>query len=303
MNIDSVIRLNNLTKKYGKVAGIQNVSLEIIRGEIFGFLGPNGAGKSTAINCMLGTLKATSGTIEILNQKINVNSYKVHKDIGYLSGDMETDPNLTGDQYIEYTANLRGGFAKYQSKIDELKKRLDGDTAKKIKHMSRGNRQKVGLITALMHDPELLILDEPTSGLDPLMQATFNEIIIDHSNRGKTTFMSSHILSEVESICHRVGFIRDGQLVAVDSLANLRQKSIKRISVRSLKTLQLSELLKGTSGINHLDIQDNALIFDYQGNINLLLKILAKHVISDVTISDSDLEQMFLGYYQDENDV
>ncbi|MEP7204575.1 MAG: ABC transporter ATP-binding protein [Candidatus Saccharibacteria bacterium] len=297
-----IIQINHLTKLYGSARGIEDVCLTIEKGEVFGFLGPNGAGKSTTINCMLGSLRATSGNIIITGKNVASDRVEIVRSVGYLSGDMETEPSLTGDQYIDYVAHLRG--MKDFKRLIELKKLLRTDFNKKIKHMSRGNKQKVGLVVALMHDPDVLILDEPTSGLDPLMQATFNKIIKDHSKRGKTAFISSHILSEVEEICDRVGFIRDGKLVVVDTIENLRRRANKIVTVRISRTKKLQDQLAELKGVTGLQARgDNWLEFSFAGDVNELTSILTKHQLDNLTISDADLEKMFIGYYQETADV
>ncbi|MEP7205165.1 MAG: ABC transporter ATP-binding protein [Candidatus Saccharibacteria bacterium] len=298
----TIIQIDNLTKLYGSARGVEDVSLSIKKGEVFGFLGPNGAGKSTTINCMLGTLQPTTGKIIINGGDVATQRVEIVKSIGYLSGDMETEPSLTGDQYIDYVTHLRG-MTDF-SRLTELKKLLRTDFSKKIKQMSRGDKQKVGLVVALMHDPDVLILDEPTSGLDPLMQATFNKIIKDHSKRGKTAFISSHILSEVEEICDRVGFIRDGKLVVVDTIENLRRRANKIITVRISGTKKLNAQLVKLKGVSGIELSgDNRLEFSFAGDVNELTAMLAKHQLEKLTISDSDLEKMFIGYYQEPGDV
>lgn len=209
------IEIKNLTKYYDKLHGIDDITLEVRKGEIFGFLGPNGAGKSTTINTILDILRPKSGTISILGVS-HRDVKKSHRLLGYLATDMETDPSLTGKQYLSFAASLQGDVDK--AHVNELATRLKADLSIRIRHLSRGNRQKIGLIAALMHNPEVLILDEPTSGLDPLIQSEFYTILREHQQAGKTTFMSSHVLSEVQEVCNRVGFIKDGKLVQVSDL-------------------------------------------------------------------------------------
>lgn len=293
----SALKIDNVTKKYNAEHGVFNISLEVERGEIFGFLGPNGAGKSTTINTILDLLKPDQGTITVLGMDHHKNVKQVHQNIGYLAGDMETDPTLTGKQYLKFVANVRGGIDK--KVIEGLIGRLKADITTKIKHLSRGNKQKIGLIAALMHDPDLLILDEPTSGLDPLIQAEFNEIIRDHRARGKTTFISSHILSEVQTICDRVGFIRSGHLVHVSGLQELMDQASRQIIVHfsAVPPLKEVEKLKGVTNLQH---EDNQLVFHFDGDINKLLKILASHHITNIRIAEPDLEELFMHYYHTE---
>ncbi|HEU4715525.1 MAG TPA: ABC transporter ATP-binding protein [Candidatus Saccharimonadales bacterium] len=291
------LKLSRLTKRYDSKHGIYDINLEVARGEVFGFLGPNGAGKSTTINTILDLLKPQEGTISVLGLDHHADMKKVHARLGYLSGDMETDPSLTGKQYLSYVANLRGGVD--ESIIDDLAYRLKSDLSAKIRHLSRGNRQKIGLIAALMHDPDILILDEPTSGLDPLIQAEFNAIIREHKERGKTTFISSHVLSEVQSICDRVGFIKEGKLVHVSTLKELMKSSLRNVTVHFATKVPREKIakLKGVSNLRH---EDGMLAFAFGGNMNELLQALAAHPIDNLQIAEPDLEDLFMNYYRSE---
>lgn len=290
-----VLKLDKLTKSYGKSRGIENVSLDIPKGEVFGFLGPNGAGKSTTINIILDLLRPTSGSVTLFGADANKHAASVHEHIGYLSGDMETDLSLTGKQYLEYTANLRGGVDK--KKINELVKRLRCETDKKIKDLSRGNRQKIGLVAALMHDPDILILDEPTSGLDPLIQSEFNAIIREHKERGKTTFMSSHVLSEVQEVCDRVGFIRNGKLVSVSPLKALIANAPRRVHV-VFKNDAPDSRLKTLSGVSDLSENAHSREFTYKGDYNKLIQALVTKPIVDLQILEPSLEELFMEFYR-----
>lgn len=287
--------LTSVTKNYGKSRGISDVSLSVEKGEVFGFLGPNGAGKSTTINIILDTIRPTSGEIKILGFDNRKDSKKVHSLIGYVSGDMETDPSLTGKQYLAFVANLHGGVKK--KTIDDLVARFHCDTSKKIRHLSRGNKQKIGLIAALMHEPELLILDEPTSGLDPLMQAEFNDIIKDRQQRGKTTFMSSHVLSEVQATCHRLGFIRDGKLIIVSTLDQLVEKASRQINVMFTK-IQPTEALKQVPGVDNLTFHNGRHTFEFSGDYSELMQLFGNYQILDLQILEPDLEELFMDYYE-----
>ncbi|USN97051.1 MAG: ABC transporter ATP-binding protein [Candidatus Nomurabacteria bacterium] len=292
------LKISHLTKLYDDDHGIKDISLTVNQGEVFGFLGPNGAGKSTTINTILDALRPDSGSIEILGLNHQKRVRRVHKHIGYLSGDMETDPTLTGRQYLSFVSHLYGNVE--QKTITGLAKRLKADLSVKIKHLSRGNRQKIGLIAALMHDPDVLILDEPTSGLDPLIQTEFNAIIKEHKERGKTTFMSSHVLSEVQETCDRVGFIREGKLVHVGSLRTLLEKTPRRVEVRLRNELS-GKQLKQLDGVRSLKHTDGLTSFTFAGDINRLLRIFAAHPVDSLTISEPDLEELFMGYYRGEN--
>ena len=290
------IKMENLTKHYDKLHGIDTISLEVKKGEIFGFLGPNGAGKSTTINTILDILRPSSGSIQIQgvdHRKVT----QVHRLIGYLATDMETDPTLTGKQYLSFVAALQKNVDKPY--IEELASRLKADLSVKIKHLSRGNRQKIGLIAALMHKPDVLILDEPTSGLDPLIQSEFYAILREHQQAGKTTFMSSHVLSEVQEICNRVGFIKDGKLLQVSSLEALLEKASRQVALRFQKAAppQIEKL----PGVYDVQKSDGLVRFNFSGDLNQLLGILAKNPVSHIEISEANLEALFMSYYKEED--
>lgn len=289
------IEIKNLTKYYDKIHGIEDITLEVKRGEIFGFLGPNGAGKSTTINTILDILRPKGGTISILGVS-HRDVKKAHRLIGYLATDMETDPSLTGKQYLSFVASLHGDVDK--ARVNELVMRLKADLSIKIKHLSRGNRQKIGLIAALMHNPEVLILDEPTSGLDPLIQSEFYDILREHQQAGKTTFMSSHVLSEVQEICNRVGFIKDGKLVQVSDLDTLLSKASRQVTVRFKGALP--QQLKRLGGIRDVQHNDGLLRFTFSGDLNKLLGILAMHPVTHLEVGEANLEELFMSYYKKE---
>jgi len=289
------LELSHVTKRYGTSRGIENISLTIPRGEVFGFLGPNGAGKSTTINTILDLLRPNSGTISVLGLDAQTDSVQVHRHIGYLAGDMETDSGLTGKQYLQYAAHLRGGVP--TEAIERLVKQLRCETNKKIKYLSRGNRQKIGLVSALMHDPDVLILDEPTSGLDPLVQNEFNVIIRDHAARGKTTFMSSHVLSEVQAACHRIGFIRDGKLIRVSTLDELLENVAHRVTALYTSGAPDSRL-RTLKGVSDFHVHGKRRNFTFNGDYTELLHILATKPISDLQILEPALDELFMEYYQ-----
>lgn len=286
--------IRHLTKKYDKQHGIFDVSLEVRRGDTFGFLGPNGAGKSTTINTVLDLLRPDSGDVTIFGVP-HTRATQIHQSIGYLSGDMVTDSSMTGRQYLKFVSHL------YRSadptRIAALEHRLRADTSTQIKHLSRGNRQKIGLIAALMHDPDLLILDEPTSGLDPLMQSEFTTIIHEHSARGKTTFISSHILSEVQSLCEYVAFIRDGKIIHNGKLSTLRDKTGQHIAVKFQK-IPTTKMFQKLKHISHFKVDNDTVTFLYHGEINDLLNFFTKHPVANLEISEPDLESLFMQYYE-----
>lgn len=291
------LRLTDVTMRYDDHRGIFNINLAIKRGEIFGFLGPNGAGKTTTINTILDLLKPQKGTITLLGYDHHQDAKTVHHLIGFVSGDMAIDPTLTGKQYLRYAANLHGGI--HPDRIATLVKRLQADTSVKISKLSRGNKQKIGLIAALMHDPELLIFDEPTTGLDPLIQAEFTAIIREIRARGKTVFISSHILNEVQTICDRVAFIRDGEIVKSDALDNLLNQTFRRVVAHFKKAPPYGQL-QHLPGVQALNRDGQTLTFSFNGDINKLLHILASHPLVHVQIDEPNLESLFMNYYQEE---
>lgn len=289
------ISLSKLTKRYGSSRGVTDLTLKVEKGEVFGFLGPNGAGKTTTIRMLMDFIRPTSGTAKVLGLDCQKDPTQIHKRVGFLAGDMEMDPRLTGRQYLEYVANLRGGVA--WSKIQVLIDRLQCETERKIGKLSRGNKQKVALISALMDDPDVLILDEPTSGLDPIMQSEFNTIIREHRAKGKTAFVSSHDLSEVEQICDRIGFIRDGALVAVQPLKVLTKQSFKRVSVTFPAKPNKAEF-ENIKDVSSVEISGKTAHMQLRGDISPLIKVLSTLKLKDLTIQDANLEDIFMEFYE-----
>jgi ABC-2 type transport system ATP-binding protein len=294
----TVVNLQKLTKRYGQYRGVEEVNLKVEEGSIFGFLGPNGAGKTTTISMMISLLEPTSGKISLFGRDNARFDTQNRAKIGYLAGDMALDGGLTGWQELEYFSNLRGSFDKKY--ITELADRLQCDLSRKIKTLSRGNQQKVGLIAALMHKPDLLILDEPTSGLDPLVQAEFNAIIHEHKKAGRTAFISSHVLSEIQQICDQVAFVKEGKLIASMPLKDLFKTAPKKVQVTVKdKVLVNFEKLPGLKG---LEKTGNIISFTYGGNIGQLLKFLSGQPMNNLTITEADLDDIFMGFYQREAD-
>ncbi len=291
----AVLELKNVTKMYGNNRGVRNVTLNVEAGTIFGFLGPNGAGKTTTISLLVDLIRPTKGKLSIFGLDAHADSVAIRRRIGFLAGDFALDGSLTGLQQLTYLGNLRGGVN--PARIKELAKRFDCNLNRPIKTLSRGNKQKVGLISALMHDPELLMFDEPTSGLDPLMQAEFNKLILEHKAQGKTAFISSHVLSEVQEICDQVAFIRDGGVVAVENTAELTAKSPKRIHITGAGKEVISAIKK-LPAVHVSQSDESSLECTYGGDINQLLTLLSKHKVGDVTITEADLETIFMKYYE-----
>ena len=290
-----VLELSNVTKYYGKSKGVEHVSFNVEGGTVFGFLGPNGAGKTTTINMLVDLLRPTTGTIRIFGLDSVHGSVAIGRRIGFLAGDMALDRALTGWQQLEYLGNLHGNFDK--AYVRELAKRLDCRLDLKVKTLSRGNKQKVGLIAALMHKPEMLILDEPTSGLDPLIQAEFNTIVLEYKKAGKTVFISSHMLSEVQEICDKVTFIREGRIIETKAMESLASELPKMFMVQG-EAKGLSASLQKLKGVSLLAAADGRLRGSYEGDINELVRVIAGFKVENFSVQDADLETAFMKYYE-----
>ena len=294
----NIIQVENISKFYGAVVGVKDLSLTVEKGEIFGFLGPNGAGKTTTIRLLLQLLYPDKGKIYLFDNLVDRKIITHREKIGYLPGEFSPYRNMSSHQFLNY-------MAKYRSSPPELREHLiqnfnfrEQDLHQKIKNLSHGNRQKLGLIFALEHNPELIILDEPTIGLDPLMQDAFYEILIELQKNGKTIFLSSHNLPEVEKICHRVAIIREGSLVALETIENLRKKRPRRL----ILTIPIHEYKEVPVLPSTRLISQNENIFTYliDGNIHSVLQELANLSIEDIVFPEPDLEDIFLTYYQKE---
>lgn len=294
----SAIRLDKLTKYYGKNRGIKDLSLEVEEGEFFGFIGPNGAGKSTTIRTMLGLISANSGSGEIMGMDISRESTRLLADVGYLASETNFYDRMKVKDVIKLSADLRG--VDTSKEAESLVERLSLDVNKRISELSLGNRKKVGIVCALAHKPKLCILDEPTSGLDPLMQKEFFKILQERNKEGTTIFLSSHILSEVQEYCKRAAIIKDGSLVAIGDINKLSNTSAKSIRINGIDSLPES-LLTGARNVskkNAASDEDKQITFLYSGEINTLIRELAKLSITDIAINELDLEEVFMHYYE-----
>ena len=289
-----VVRLESLTKRYGAKRGIEDVSLEVHSGEVFGFLGPNGAGKTTAIRTMLDIIRPTAGRAEVLGLDAHDGRDEIHARVGYLPGETGLAGKMTVAQQLAFFANLRGGVP--QERIERLARRLDLDTTRVVRALSRGNKQKVGIVQAFMHEPELLILDEPTSGLDPLMQQEFNALVRECAASGRTVFLSSHILPEVEALCDRVAIIREGRIVAVEDVDALKARAVRRLRARFTRPPS-ARMLEGVDGVSGVRIDGVQLACEVQGEVGAAVRALATAELVDLTLHDTTLEDIFLGYY------
>ncbi len=292
-----IIEIKGLTKSYGGKRGIVDVSLDVAEGEVFGFLGPNGAGKTTTIRLLMALLHADAGSARIAGLDCWQQSVEIKRLIGYVPGEPSLDPNLTGGQILEYFGHLRGGVDK--AYLKQLIKRLDLDPNRKFRQYSTGNKRKVVLIQAFMHRPRLLILDEPTSGLDPLNQQEFDGMVLDARDEGRTVFLSSHVLSEVEKTCTRVGIIREGSLVKVGDIADL--KDIKRyeitISFAHPVPAGAFEKLDGVVEVETLN-NGSAVRLAMQGAADAVIKAAAQYPVVSLTSYEPSLEDIFLRFYE-----
>ncbi len=298
MDNGSAIRTEGLTKYYGKVHALEDLNLDIPPGEVFGFLGPNGAGKTTTIRTMMDEIHPTRGRASILGMDTHEKSVEIRRHIGYVPGDLAMYPNLTGKDMLTYFANLRGGVD--WSRVETLRERFDVDLSKKVGDLSSGNRQKVGLIQALMNQPDVLIFDEPSTGLDPLIQRELQKIMREHADEGCTVFLSSHTLSEVQRVADRVGIIRHGHLVTVEKVAALRSKALRRVEFE-LDTSADPAVFQAVPGVSDVTAENHRVAMSFEGDMGALLKAATDHyAIVDISSEEADLEEIFLTYYRDD---
>jgi ABC-2 type transport system ATP-binding protein len=291
--MESVIRTHDLTKRYGRTVGLDALDLVVAPG-VFGCLGPNGAGKTTTIRLLVGLLRPTRGRAEVLGIDAARHPEELQARVGYLPGDFKAYPDLTGEQYLRYLGNLRGGVE--AAAVMLLAKRLELDLTRRIGALSHGNRQKVGIVQAFMHDPELLILDEPTSGLDPLMQREFLALVRERRDAGRTVFLSSHILSEVEAVADVVGILRQGRLVVVDSVESLKARALRRIDL-TFADVPPAMVLADVPGVREVRTSGATAHLVVEGSTADLIAALAPYRVDDVVSYEADLEEIFLAYY------
>lgn len=286
----NAIQLSNLTKYYGKSRGILNLNLDVKEGEFFGFIGPNGAGKSTTIRTLLGLITPSSGQAKIFDETIRKRNPQIRSHIGYLPSEAVFYRGMNVKDLLKLSADLHHKNCSAEREI--LCRRLQLDVNRKVDELSFGNRKKVAIVSALQHQPKLLILDEPTSGLDPLMQREFFHIIRERNEQGATVFLSSHVLSEIQRNCTRAAIIREGRIIACDRVEALSKTNAKRISVQGQVSLDSLE------EIRDLKENDGVFSFLYGGDIHRLLETLSAGTITDLSISDPDLDEIFLHYYE-----
>jgi ABC-2 type transport system ATP-binding protein len=291
----AVIATDRLTKRYGSARGIEQVSMEVGRGEVFGFLGPNGAGKTTTIRSLLDLLHPTSGTATIFGLDSHRDARAIRARLGNLPGDFSADPHWTGRELLGFFARVRGMAD--LGRAGELAERFEADLDRPLGELSRGNRQKIGLVQALFHDPELVLLDEPTSGLDPLMQEEFLRVVAEHRARDATVFLSSHDLDEVQRICDRVGMIREGRLIAVEAVEELLGRAYRDVEVRIGGPVDLTALA-ALPAVEALEADDGVVRFRVRGELDPVVKALARHRVADLEVTRPSLEALFLRYYE-----
>jgi ABC-2 type transport system ATP-binding protein len=292
-----VIQTERLTKTYGANRGITDVDLAVEPGEVFGFLGPNGAGKTTTIRTLLDLIRPTSGRALVFGIESTIDPVAIHRRTGYIPGEFTLYDRLTGAQTLQYFANLRGGVVDpaYQAQLVE---RLELDPSRRYKELSKGNKQKIGLIVAMQHRPELLILDEPTSGLDPLVQQTFVALVAEAKAEGRTVFLSSHILSEVERTCDRVAIIREGRLVRVDRTEALRDLAHHQVELRFAPSAPLPlDEFRALPGASDVSAEDHTIRMRVAGSIAPVVQAAARHELLDFVSREPSLEETFLAEY------
>jgi len=289
-----IIRTERLSKNYGRHLGIADVDIEVRAGEVFGYLGPNGAGKTTTIRVLMGFIHADGGRAEIFGRDIRRESVEIRRRVGFLPGDMQLYENLSGGEYLRFFAGLRGGSDR--SYAAELADRLGCPLEPPIHTLSQGNKRKIGLIQAFMHRPELVILDEPTSGLDPLVRHEFYQWIVEARAHGQTVFFSSHNLPEVERSCDRVAIIRQGRIVAVERIEDLKARSLRNLEIRFSGDFD-ARAFEAVKGLEVVALDRRSLKGRMRGEMDALLKTAARFPVSDFRSQEPDLEETFLAYY------
>jgi len=289
----SIIEVSNLTKYYGKARGIVDVSFTQEEGEIFGFIGPNGAGKSTTIRLLLSLIHPTSGSARVFGKDVTTHGPEIRRDIGYLPSEVYYYEGMKVIDLLKYSASFYD--CDCTKRMHELSEVMELDLNRRINDLSYGNKKKVGIVQGLLHSPKLLFLDEPTAGLDPLMQRKFFDLIRQENARGVTVFFSSHILSEVQRLCNRVGIIREGKIVEISSIRSLQQNNYKKISIA---VPNLAETSFDLPGVTNLFTEDHTVHFFFKGDINEILAKISGFQLTDITIEEPTLEEIFMHYYE-----
>lgn len=296
MNTDlAPLKITNFTKRYGKFRGVDSINIELKHGEVFGFLGPNGAGKSTAIRTILNFMSPSEGTIKVFGMDSVQDYIKIKENLGYLAGDIAIYENMTGRKLLKYLTAL--GKNTDWNYVEELVSRLDASLDRPLKTLSKGNKQKIGLIQAFMHKPELIVLDEPTSGLDPLMKQVFYDMVLEMKSQGKTIFVSSHDLTEVQKICDRAAFIRDGKIVSIEYIKNAGSLNLRRY-IATFNNRPSVKTFSSVKGVTEVKVDGNQLTATITGSITAFISELAKHKPIDLDEQETSLEDMFMHYYE-----
>ena len=288
----NIIEIEHLTKKYGKARGITDLNLTVEQGDIFGFIGPNGAGKSTTIRLLLGLISPTSGKVSIFGKDIREHHVEILQGIGYMPSEAMFYPSMRVGEVIDLAAKLHKKDCKKQAQV--LCDRLQVDTKKKIEELSLGNRKKISIICAMQHEPDLYIMDEPTSGLDPLMQKEFYELVLERNKQGATMFLSSHILSEIQRYCKNAAIVREGKLIAVNTVEQLAKTNARRVKIHGISTVPKIE------GLRDIYENDENVGFLYNGEMSALISALNGLPIRDMVIEEPSLEEIFMHYYESE---
>jgi len=291
-----VVVTAGLSKDYGSGRGLFGLDLEIAQGEVFGFLGPNGSGKSTTMRLLLDLIRPSSGSAHVLGLDTRRDSLEIRRRVGFLPGDLALYPKLTGRVVLDYFAKLRGGI--HANEREALVDRFEAELDRPVHQLSTGNRQKLGLIQAFMHRPELLILDEPIAGLDPLVQQSFHALLGEVSSEGRTVFLSSHTLSEVERVTHRVAILRRGRLAVVDSLENLRNVAVQRLEIEFGEPVDGDEF-RTLPGVKDVQVVGNTVTVGFEGSADAVVRAAAAHEVRAVRPREDDLEDIFLRYYRE----
>jgi ABC-2 type transport system ATP-binding protein len=292
--VEAAIRTFDLTKTYRQVAALAALDLEVERGEVFGYIGPNGAGKSTTIRLLLDLLRPTRGRAEVLGMDVRRRGVEVRRRLGYLAGELALYEESTGRELLTFLAKLRGGVER--SYVAALADRFGLPLDRPIRELSKGNKQKVGLIQAFMHRPEVLILDEPTSGLDPLLQRTFHELVAEVSGEGATVLLSSHVLSELEHVADRVAMIRAGRLLAVERIEDLKRSAPRKVAVTFAAPVATGAF-DGLPGVTDVDVRGALARFTVHGGMDAVVKAVARHEVVSLTAQEPELEELFLDRY------
>jgi ABC-2 type transport system ATP-binding protein len=292
--VESVITTEGLTKFYGRQRGVIDLSVAVERGEVFGYLGPNGAGKTTTIRLLLDFIRPTRGQAKIFGKDVNQSSLEIRRRVGYVPGELAMYDDMTGKDFLTYFAHLRNGVDwKY---VEELAKRLGCDLSHPIRSLSHGNKQKIALIQAFMHKPDLLILDEPTIGLDPFMQREFYHMIEEVRAEGRTVFLSSHILPEVERVCDRVGILREGKLVTVEGVKDLKSRAPRHLEIHFARPVP-KEAFVGVSGVRDVMMEDGIMHCTVVGSLDAVVKAASAFQVENMITHEPSLEEVFLSFY------